>query len=62
MAETTAVIHQTTIGIADTAPEIKQALSVALGAFLREVEKLPRSSWGNAYVDIQALLRPLGKL
>jgi hypothetical protein len=62
MARITAPVHETTIGIADRAPEIHKALSVALGAFLREVEKLPRASWGNAYKDIQDLLRPLGKL
>ena len=56
------VIHESSLGIADKAPEIKQALSVALGAFLQQVEQLPRASWGNAYKDIQDLLRPLGKL
>jgi hypothetical protein len=56
------VIHESSLGIADKAPEIKQALSIALGAFLQQVEKLPRASWGNVYKDIQDLLRPLGKL
>jgi hypothetical protein len=62
MAEAAAVIHTTTIGIADTAPEIKPARSRALGAFYLEVEKLPRSTWRNVYKDILELLRPLGEL
>jgi hypothetical protein len=62
MVKTATVIHESSLDIADKTPEIKQALSVALGAFLREVEKLPRASWGNVYKDIQDLLRPLGKL
>jgi hypothetical protein len=57
-----AVIHESSLGAADKTPEIKQALSIALGAFLQQVEKLPRASWGNVYKDIQDLLRPLGKL
>jgi hypothetical protein len=62
MAEAAAVIHKTSIGITDTAPEIKHALTRALGSFLHEVEKLPRQTWGNVYKDIQELLRPLGEL
>jgi hypothetical protein len=62
MVKAAAVIHESSLGIADKTPEIKQALSDALGAFLRQVEKLPRSSWGNVCKDIQNLLRPLGKL
>jgi hypothetical protein len=56
------VLHESSLGIAGKAPEIKQALSAALGAFLREAEKLPRSVRGNVYKDIQELLRPLGKI
>jgi hypothetical protein len=62
MVKVAAAVHETSIGIADRAPEIHKALSLALCAFLREVEKLPRQAWGNAYQDIQDLLRPLGKL
>jgi hypothetical protein len=62
MVKAAAVIHESSLGIADRAPEIHRALSVALGAFLREVEKLPRASWGNVFKDIQGLVRPLGKL
>jgi hypothetical protein len=62
MVKVTAAVHEISIGIADRAPEIHKALSLALGAFLREVEKLPRAAWGNAYKDIQGLLRPLGKI
>jgi hypothetical protein len=57
-----ATVHETSIGIADKAPDIQKALSLALGAFLHEVEKLPRQTWGDVYKDIQELLRPLGKL
>jgi hypothetical protein len=56
------VLHESSLGIAGKAPEIKQALSAALGAFLREAEKLPRPAWRNVYKDIQELLRPLGKI
>jgi hypothetical protein len=62
MVKAAAVIHESSLGIADKTPEIKQALSIALGAFLQQVEKLPRSAWENIYKDIQELLRPLGKL
>jgi hypothetical protein len=55
-------IHESSLGIADKTPEIKQALSLSLGVFFQQVEKLPRASWGNVYKDIQDLLRPLGKL
>jgi hypothetical protein len=36
------VLHESSLGLAGKAPEIKQALSAALGAFLQEVEKFPR--------------------
>jgi hypothetical protein len=62
MVKAAAAIHETSIGIADKSPEVREALSLALGAFLRQVEKLPRQAWGNAYKDLQELLRPLGKL
>jgi hypothetical protein len=62
MVKAAVAIHESSLDIAGKAPEIKQALSAALGAFLREVEKFPRSAWGNAYKDIQSLLRPLGKI
>jgi hypothetical protein len=62
MVKVAAAVHETSIGIADKAPEIHEALSAALGVFLREVEKLPRSARENAYKDIQELLRPLGKI
>jgi hypothetical protein len=47
---------------AGKAPEIKQALSAALGAFLQQLEKLPQAAQRNVYRDVQELLRPLGKL
>jgi hypothetical protein len=62
MVKAATVIHESSLGIADRSPEAHKALSVALGAFLQQVEKLPRASWGNVYSDIQELLRPLGKL
>jgi hypothetical protein len=62
MIKAAVVLHESSLGIAGKAPEIKQALSAALGAFLREAEKLPRSAWRNVYKDIQELLRPLGKI
>jgi aspartate aminotransferase-like enzyme len=62
MVKVAAVVHETSIGIADKASEIHKALSAALGAFLREVETLPRSAWGKTYKDIQELLGPLGKI
>jgi hypothetical protein len=62
MVKAAAVIHESSLGIADRAPEIQKALSLAIGAFLQEVENLPRSAWGNVYKDIQDLLRPLGSL
>jgi hypothetical protein len=61
MVKAAVVLHENSLGIAGKAPEVHKALSAALGAFLREVEKLPRAAWGNAYKDIQELLRPLGK-
>jgi hypothetical protein len=62
VVKTAVAIHESSLDIADRAPEIQKALSLALGAFLQEVENLPRSAWGNAYKDIQSLLRPLGKI
>jgi hypothetical protein len=62
MVKAVGVIHESSLGIADKAPDIQIALSVALGAFLQQVEKLPRQTWENVYKDIQDLLRPLGKL
>jgi hypothetical protein len=62
VVKVTARVHESSLGIADKAPDIQKALSLALGAFLREVEKLPRSAWGNVHKDIMELLRPLGKL
>jgi hypothetical protein len=62
MVRAAVVLHESSLGIAAKAPEIKQALSAALGAFLREAEKLPRSAWGNVYKDVQGLLRPLEKI
>jgi hypothetical protein len=62
MVKAAVVLHESSLGIAGKAPEIRQALSAALGAFLQEVEKLPRQAWGNAYKDIQELLRPLGRI
>jgi hypothetical protein len=55
-------IHESSLGIADRSPEIRRALTAALGAFLREAEKLPRSAWGTAYSDMRELLRPLGEI
>jgi hypothetical protein len=46
------ILHESSFGVAGKAPEIRQALSAALGAFLQQVEKLPRAAWGNAYKDI----------
>jgi hypothetical protein len=62
MVKAAVVIHESSLGIADKAPDIQKALTLALGAFLQEVENLPRSAWENVYKDIQELLRPLGKL
>jgi hypothetical protein len=62
MVKAAAVIHESSLGIADNVPDIQKALTLALGTFLREVENLPRQTWGNVYKDIQELLRPLGKL
>jgi hypothetical protein len=55
-------IHVNSLGITDKSPDIQEALTCALGEFLKKVEKLPRSTWGTVYRDILNLLRPLGKL
>jgi hypothetical protein len=47
MVKAAVVLHESSLGVADKAPEIKPALSAAPGAFLREVEKLPRTAWEN---------------
>jgi hypothetical protein len=62
MIKAAAIIHESSLGIADKTPEIKQALSVALGAFFREVEKLPRQKRGDVYNDVRELLKPLGEV